>query len=79
MKDANSLEVRALGHPRPESSNSVLSNTGPCYQLCCLTSTWLTETRPGSAGRHIHKRPLWTEANWDVEKESQVLDPGWTP
>lgn len=68
MKDAESLEVRASGHPRPDRSNSALQNAAPCYKLPCLTVTQLMETRLGSAGGGIHKRLVWTGANWDARR-----------
>lgn len=26
----------------------------------------------------VHTGPVWTQADWEVEKGSQVLDQGWT-
>lgn len=44
MKDTDSLEVRALGHPRPDRANSALQNAAPYYKAHCFMITQLMDT-----------------------------------
>lgn len=76
-------KVRALGHHIHDRQICSLKCSS-VYKLQAMFDGYLSmETGHGSEARtvccwSIHIWPVQTQANWDVEKGSQVLNQGWT-